>query len=233
MRNTSFATTLLVSCGLLAVGPGVTPAAAQNGQPAAGAHQGRTVHPQQLVDQTAKVVDKMKSDPHLFALMKQAKGLFIIPRFGRGALVVGASGGAGALVADRNGSWSDPAFYDFGAVSLGAQAGGAGGPVVFLLMNQRAVKAFNSNNKFALNANAGLSIVTYSALARASTVPHDVVVWSDTGGAYAGATVSVSDIVWDSANNDAYYGKSADLNKILNGSVNNSGAEKLKAVLPG
>jgi SH3 domain-containing YSC84-like protein 1 len=137
------------------------------------------------------------------------------------------------MAVDQHGTWSDPGFYDFGSVSLGPQAGGAGGPVAFLLMNQRAVDAFKSQNKFSPNASAGLSIVTYSALARASTTPHDVIVWTNTSGAYAGANISVSDIVWDAANNRAYYGRSADLTKILDGGVTNNGADKLKDVLPG
>lgn len=239
-KRALFAYTSLSASLLLGIGLSLGSAAAAPDQPSPRApdslstvHHGQLGSAQQLVNQSASVVDKMKADPHLVDLMKKAKGLFIVPDFGRGALVVGASGGGGVLSVAENGTWSDPAFYNFGAVSLGAQAGGAGGPVVFLLMNQHAVNAFKNHNKFSLNANAGLSIITYSAEARASTTPRDVVVWSDTAGAYAGATISVSDIVWNGADNQAYYGQSADLTKILNGSVNNLGANKLKDVLPG
>ena len=129
--------------------------------------------------------------------------------------------------------WSDPAFYDFGAISIGAQAGGSGGAVVFLLMDQSAVDAFKSGNKISLNAGAGLSIVNYSANGQASWGKGDIILWSDTAGAYAGATVSVTDVNWADGNNRAYYGKKTDMSAILNGKVSNVGADKLARSLPG
>ena len=99
---------------------------------------------QKLVDNAVKVVQRMKKDPKLEKLMAKAKGIYIVPDFGRGALIVGGRGGAGVVLAQNNGRWSNPAFYDFGAISFGAQAGGSGGPVAFLLMSQQAIDAFKS-----------------------------------------------------------------------------------------
>ena len=137
------------------------------------------------------------------------------------------------MVARRNDHWTDPAFYDFGTVSLGPQVGASGGSVVFLLMGQDAVDAFKSGNKFSLNAGAGFTIVNYSANSQASWGKGDIVMWSDTAGAYAGATVSVSDVNWDDDNNRQYYGKQVDISKILNGDVSNAQADELKQALPG
>lgn len=93
-------------------------------------------------------------DPQLKQLLGKAKGVFLVPEFGRGAVIVivGGRGGAGLVLAKDNGQWSDPAFYDFGAISLGAQAGGSGGKVAFLLMTDKAVDAFKSGNKISLNS---------------------------------------------------------------------------------
>ena len=188
---------------------------------------------QELVDNAVNVVQTMKKDPQLKKLMAKAKGIYIVPDFGRGALIVGGRGGAGVVLAHHNGQWSDPAFYDFGAISFGAQAGASGGPVAFLLMSQNAVDAFKSGNKVSLNAGAGLSIVTYSANAQASWGKGDIVMWSNTKGAYAGATVSVTDLNWADGNNKAYYGRKVDPNAIFAGKVNSPDAKKLKDVLPG
>ncbi len=188
---------------------------------------------QQLVDNAVNVVQTMKKDPQLKKLMAKAKGIYIVPDFGRGALIVGGRGGAGVVLAHNNGQWSDPAFYDFGAISFGAQAGASGGPVAFLLMSQNAVDAFKSGNKVSLNADAGLSIVTYSANAQASWGKGDIVMWSNTKGAYAGATISVTDLNWADGNNKAYYGRKVDPNAVLAGKVNSPDAKKLKDVLPG
>lgn len=186
----------------------------------------------QLVKEATNVVDKMKQDPNLAKYMKKAKGIYIVPEFGRGAFVIGARGGAGVMLAHNNGNWSNPAFFDFGAVSLGPQAGGSGGPVAFLLMTNDAVKNFRDGNVFSLNAGAGLSIVNYSANAQASAGKGDIIFWTDTSGAYVGATVSVSDIGWDSENNQAYYGKKVSAKEVLAGRVQGPNASQLKSALP-
>lgn len=188
---------------------------------------------QKLVNEAVTVVKKMELDPQLVGLMKQAKGLYIVPEFGRGAAIVGARGGAGLVVVRQNSGWSHPAFYNFGAISLGAQAGGSGGSVVFLLMNQSAVDTFKSDNKFSLNTEAGFTIGNYSSNAQASWGKGDIIMWSDTAGAYIGATISVTDINWDDDNNQTYYGENVDMSKILQGDVSNTGADNLQGVLPG
>lgn len=188
---------------------------------------------QQLVQEATKVVKKMKQDPNLGKYLQEAKGIYIVPEFGRGALVVGARGGAGVMLAHEDGSWSNPAFFDFGAISLGPQAGGSGGSVAFLLMTDDAVKNFRDGNVFSINAGAGLSIVNYSANAQASAGKGDIIFWSDTSGAYIGVTVSVSDIDWDSENNQAYYGKKVSAKEILANDVTRPEASQLKNALPG
>lgn len=188
---------------------------------------------QHLVGQAVNVVQDMKKDPRLVKLLKQAKGVYIVPDFGRGAVIVGGRGGAGLVLVKQGDHWSDPAFYDFGGISFGPQIGASGGSVAFLLMDQSAVDAFKSGNKVSLNAGAGLSIVKYSANGQASWGKGDIIMWSDTAGAYAGATVSVSDVNWDDGRNRSYYGPNADMSKIFSdGSVKNNGAEHLDQVLP-
>ena len=187
----------------------------------------------QLVNEATAEVKKMSADPQVKKLLAKAKGVFLVPEFGRGALVIGGRGGAGVVLAKKNGKWTDPAFYDMGGISIGAQAGGSGGEIAFLLMSNGAVDAFKSGNKFSLNAGDGLSIVNYSANSQASWGKGDIVLWSSTKGAYAGATISVTDINWADGNNKAYYGRKVDPSKVLAGDVTAPDAVKLKAALPG
>ncbi len=186
-----------------------------------------------LVKEATAEVKKMEKDPQLKKLMAKAKGIYLVPEFGRGALVVGGRGGAGVVLAHTNGQWTNPIFYDFGAISFGAQAGASGGQVAFLLMTKNAVDQFKSGNKISLNAGAGLSIVAYSANAQASWGKGDIVMWSDTAGAYAGATISITDLNWDDDSNMAYYGRKVDPSEVLAGKVNTPNAKQLKQNLPG
>ena len=186
-----------------------------------------------LVDEAAAEAKKMAKDPQMKKLMAKAKGIYLVPEFGRGAFVIGGRGGVGVVVARAGGKWTNPAFYDFGAISIGAEAGASGGQVAFLLMTKNAVDKFKSGNKISLNAGAGLSIVTYSANAQASWGKGDIIMWSNTAGAYAGATISVTDINWANGNSKAYYGRKVDPSNVLAGNVHTPNAKRLKQNLPG
>ena len=195
--------------------------------------KGDTADARDIVNGAVKVVDQMKSDQDVARLLKKAKGVYIVPDFGRGGFIVGGRGGAGVMLAKHDGKWTDPAFFDFGGVSVGAQAGGSGGSVAFILMSRDAVNAFKSGNQFSLNGGAGLSIVNYSANAQTSAGKGDIVFWSDTEGAYAGATISVSDISWADDNNRGYYGKKVSPKKLIGGQVAAKKGQKLKTALQG
>ncbi len=191
---------------------------------------------QKLVQDALAEVHTMQKNPELRKLMAKAKGIYLVPDFGRGALLVGARGGAGVVLAHNNGKWSDPVFYDFGSISFGAQAGASGGPVAFLLMSNQALDKFKSSNKISLNAGAGFTIVNFSKNAQASWGKGDIIFWSNTKGAYAGATVSATDINYADGNNKAYYGKQVDPSKVLDGSaaaMSAPNASQLKEALPG
>ena len=116
-----------------------------------------------LVMDAASAVKRAKSDQHFADLMKQAKGVFVMPNLVKGAAIVGGQGGQGVLLARQGTRWSDPAFLSTGSISIGAQGGGEAGPVVMLLMSDKALNDFVDANNFSLNANAGLTIVNYSA----------------------------------------------------------------------
>lgn len=83
-----------------------------------------------------------------------------------------------------------------------------------------------------LNAEAGLSIIDYSASAQASWGKGDIIMWSDTAGLYGGGTVSVSDLNWADNNNHAYYGRKVEPDQILAGQVITPDAIKLRSALP-
>jgi SH3 domain-containing YSC84-like protein 1 len=191
---------------------------------------------QKLVQDALAEVHTMQKNPELKKLMAKAKGIYLVPDFGRAGLVVGGRGGAGVVLAHNNGKWTDPVFFDFGSISFGAQAGASGGPVAFLLMSNQAVDKFKSSNKIALNTGAGFTIVNFSKNAQASWGKGDIIFWSNTKGAYAGATVSATDINYADGNNKAYYGKQVDPSKVLDGNaaaMSAPNASQLKEALPG
>lgn len=187
---------------------------------------------QDLINEAVSVVGQMKRDEGFEDVLQKAKGVYIVPDYGKGAAVVGGEGGAGLVLVKQDGEWSNPAFYNFGGVSLGAQAGGEAGAMAFILMTDDAVNAFKSGNKITLDADAGFTVVNWSGDAEASWGKADVVTWSDTEGLFGGASVGVTDINWDDDGNKALYGEGADLSTVLQGKAETHEADKLKEALP-
>ena len=191
----------------------------------------RSTSDQQLLKDATKAVDRAKSDAHFHDLMKQAKGVFVIPNRVKGAAIVGGGGGEGVLLAHHGSQWSDPAFYNTGSISIGAQAGGEAGPVVMLLMSDKALNDFIDNNNFSLNANAGLTIVNYATKTQGGVGKGDIVVWAGEKGALAGASISGSDITQDKKPNNDFYRRSVTAKDIIDGHVTKAQASAQRHAL--
>ena len=166
----------------------------------------------QRVTEALSVVRQIEAEPRMKQLLQQAKGVMIVPAYGRAALGVGAHGGAGLLLLKRpDGSWSGPAFYNMGGLTVGLQAGVAGGAMVMVLNNDKAVREFMKKNNFSLSADAGLTVVNWSKLAQ--------------------STAGVNDIRFNQRMTNAYYGRALWPQDIADGTVNNPQAESLQQAL--
>jgi lipid-binding SYLF domain-containing protein len=229
MKRTLFSAVPLVLAGLAMVGG---PVWADGEHASAGEHTGNMHQAEQRVRAARNVVERMHRDPDLRLAMERAHGLFIVPSYGRGAFIVGGQGGGGVVLVKHAGAWSDPAFFDIGGGSIGAQIGGEGGSVVMLLMTPRAVHRFEDSNggKWSLNGNAGATIAKWSGKSTLRSGA-DIVVWSDVSGLYGGLTASVTDISPDRQLDRAYYGHRADSHEILTGTVTNVAANSLRDAL--
>lgn len=223
-----------VAAALLASAPAL--AATSVNSPAARGSQtergSKAADAQEIVNDATRTIGQMKSDPQFDQLVKQAKGVFIVPKLVKGAVVVGGQGGQGVLLARQHGQWSDPAFLSIGSVSLGPQVGGKAGPLVMLLMTDKALNDFTEHNNFSLNANAGLTIVNYSARGQGTVGKGDIIVWSGASGAFVGVNVSGTDITTNTTENQNFYGRKVATRDIINGAVSNAQADKLRDALP-
>lgn len=241
-----FTTPILVGCAIgiaptLAVGldktsePGVTPSptkveANENSSASVRADQ---MESRKLIEQATDVVRRMQADPKVAGLLRRAKGVYIVPEFTRAALGIGGEGGDGVMLSHDGGAWTGPAFYEVGGLTAGLQAGLSSGEVAFILMSDKAVENFSQQNKFSLDADAGYSVLTYSAKVEKSWGKGDVVTWSDTKGLFAGAAVGVSDVRWDADLNSRLYGAEVTPRAVLADRVEAEYGGNLRAALSG
>jgi lipid-binding SYLF domain-containing protein len=175
------------------------------------------------VDAATKIVRTMERDPHAAKLLHQAHGVFVITRYGSAALGIGGRGGEGVMMVKRDGTWSDPAFYNTGGVSIGAQAGAEGGSMVFVLNTGKAVDAFKHKNNWSFNAEAGLTVVNWSEMVQGSAGKSDVTIWANTKGLLGSLAVSVTDIQYDRGETSAFYGKPMKVADVFSGNAQPKG----------
>ncbi|MGH7119748.1 MAG: lipid-binding SYLF domain-containing protein [Acetobacteraceae bacterium] len=173
-------------------------------------------------DRAADVINQMNSQPATAALLRNARAVLIVQDYAKAAFIIGEQGGGAVLLAQHDGHWSDPAFYDVGGVSIGLQAGAEAGPVAYVLMTSRAVQEFESrDSKTTLGADAGLTVVKYSSDTNiVSSFPTaDVVVWTGTAGLFGGVALDSSHVIADQELDKAYHQGPSPVSQTPNGAV--------------
>ena len=178
---------------------------AETDQPVFGSDREPAPEPRQAVGEASNVFHQMRQDPDMLDELSRARGIFIIPNYAAAALIVGGAGGQGVMLAQQDGAWSDPLFFNIGSVSLGLQAGVAVGSIALLLMNEEAVSGFYDVSTFSLDAEAGLTIVDWSQIGEVTAGRGDVVLWSDMTGLLLDLSIAVTNINYDEEQTSRYY----------------------------
>jgi SH3 domain-containing YSC84-like protein 1 len=185
-----------------------------NGDPA------ETDGPEEPVRRAARILRELEEDPALDPVLEQARGVLLVPDYAVAALIAGLAGGNGILLSRREGSWRQPAFYNFAHLSVGPQAGAAGGSVAYFLMSERALGRFAKEGRLALTAEAGLNLIEWSARAGGKLgQDEDIIVWTETEGLLAELSLGISELTWDEEKNRAYYGQAVTPADVLEGRV--------------
>jgi lipid-binding SYLF domain-containing protein len=167
---------------------------------------------QQLVDKAQLTLEAFASDGQLKdtfkQLSKEARALFIIPQFLRGAFIFGGAGGSGVLIArdENSGKWGDPVFYNIGSASFGAQIGADVSEMVLVVRTRKGLEEFFTND-FKLGANAGMATGPVGAGMSAQGLAADIISYARQKGAFAGMAVDGAFVSVSNDSNQAYYGK--------------------------
>jgi lipid-binding SYLF domain-containing protein len=167
---------------------------------------------QQLVDKARLTLEAFATDGQLKdsfkQLSKEARALFIIPQFMRGAFIFGGAGGSGVLIArdENSGKWGDPVFYNIGSASFGAQIGADVSEMVFVVRTKKGLEEFFTND-FKLGANAGMATGPVGGGMAAQGIAADILCYARQKGAFAGMAVDGAFVSVSNDSNQAYYGK--------------------------
>lgn len=185
------------------------------------------------VSEAVGVVRKLDGVEQMQGVLNSARGIFIVPKYRRAAVGVGAAGGAGVLlVRNPDGGWSDPVFYNAAGLSIGLQAGAEGGNLALILNNDKAVNQFLKKNNFSVNAKAGLTVVRWNRMVQGTAGAGDVIAWTDTSGLFGDvATIEVNDIRFNQNATNAYYQRTLSATDVIKGTTRNPQAAPLVEAL--
>jgi lipid-binding SYLF domain-containing protein len=208
----------LLASIVLAVFVGMMPAPAGSGDFA---------EQQLLVDKAKLTLEAFTADPSLKDALRdlgpQAKALFVIPQFMRGAFIFGGAGGSGVLLVreDKTGKWSQPVFYNIGSASFGLQVGGDVSEIVLVVRTKKGLEEFYLND-FKLGANTGMAVGPVGGGASVHGIAADIVSYAKKKGVFAGIAVEGATVTVSNDSNTAYYGKAVrPTDIILKGDVSN------------
>ncbi|GIL39512.1 lipid-binding SYLF domain-containing protein [Roseiterribacter gracilis] len=205
------------------------------------AHAATLTDQEQLLERATLSVKLMRGGPdfaEIERILPRAKAVLIIPSLIKGAFIFGGEGGNGVLLArQKDGSWTNPAFYALGNVSFGLQIGGQSSEVIFLIMSQQGLEAILDKNA-TLGADASVAVATIGKGVRASTgfdVNADMYAFAKTEGLFGGVSINGAGLGALSDWNHEFY-RSDDAtarNILINGRFNTPDprAAALKAVL--
>lgn len=171
---------------------------------------------------------------HFRTLLRQAKGILVVPVSIRGGFIFGASGGHAALLAHdfKSGEWSYPAFYAMGSVTFGLQAGGEVAELVMLIMSDKGLDAMLSTE---VKLGGDVSVAAGPVGMGGKIETADVMAWARSKGIYAGVNVEGAVITVRDSWNAAYYGKPGirPLQILVQRQVSNPQADPLRKIVAG
>jgi lipid-binding SYLF domain-containing protein len=160
------------------------------------------------------------------SVMDKADCIVVIPSVIKGAFVVGASYGRGAMTCrsgeDFHGPWGAPTMMALEGASFGFQIGGQATDFVLLIMNGRGASSILSSKvKIGGDASAAAGPVGRNAQADTDvTMRAEILTYSRARGLFAGISLDGSTLRPDNDANERIYGKKIDAKDVvLHGAV--------------
>jgi lipid-binding SYLF domain-containing protein len=197
-----------------------------------------TKGPEQIIDESRQVLRTFLEKKQMQRLrdhFPKARGIIIVPKWGKAGLLVGFGGGKGVMLTRAaSGDWRGPVFYDLGAAGLGLQIGVSVSQVVMLVMTDSGVQSLlQERAKMGAAASVAAGPVGTGAGTETAQITDDpeavdIVTFVLSKGLYAGFSAEGSTITYAEAMNKHFYGKAVTAEDILvKGTVKNPKAQAL------
>jgi lipid-binding SYLF domain-containing protein len=156
-------------------------------------------------------------------VLEKAECVIVFPSVIKGAFVIGASYGRGAMVcrsgSDFKGPWGAPAMYALEGGSVGFQIGGQATDLILLVMNERGVSSI-LDSKVKLGGDASIAAGPVGRDASATTDAYmraEILSYSRSRGLFAGISLEGSTLRPDEDATQEVYGRKLSAREIVMG----------------
>ncbi len=170
------------------------------------------------------VIDEIMATPDKGipqSILAGASCVVVIPKYKKGAFVVGAQYGQGVATCRTPKGWSAPAFVQLTGGSFGWQIGGQSTDLVLVAMNQNGLEHM-LHNKFKLGADAAAAAGPVGRNAQAGTdwkLNAEFLTYSRSKGLFAGLDLDGTVLSQNEDDTRTEYGANVPFGEVLHGNV--------------
>lgn len=174
------------------------------------------------LNDAAAVIDEVMGVPDKGipqSILAGAKCVVVIPKYKKGAFVVGAQYGKGAATCRTPGGWSAPVMVQLSGGSFGWQIGGQSTDLILVVMNQNGLEHMLSS-KFKIGGDAAASAGPVGRNAQAGTdwkLNSEILTYSRSKGLFAGIDLDGTVLNKDGDDMRSEYGSDKPFGEVLRG----------------
>jgi lipid-binding SYLF domain-containing protein len=154
-------------------------------------------------------------------ILAGASCVVVVPKYKKGAFLVGAEYGQGVATCRTPHGWSAPVFVQLTGGSFGWQIGGQSTDLVLVAMNQNGLEAM-LKNKFKLGADAAASAGPVGRNAQAGTdwkLNAEFLTYSRSKGLFAGLDLTGTVLSQNEDDTRTEYGSDVPFGQVLHGGI--------------
>ena len=178
---------------------------------------------ERLTDATGVIEEVMATPDRAIpqSILAGASCVVVIPKYKKGAFVIGAQYGQGVATCRTPRGWSAPVFVQLAGGSFGWQIGGQSTDLVLVAMNQNGLQDM-LKNKFKLGADAAASAGPVGRNAQAGTdwkLNAEFLTYSRSKGLFAGIDLDGTVLSQNQEDTRTEYGSNVPYTEVLEGKV--------------
>ena len=139
------------------------------------------------------------------SLLRQAQAIAVFTNVKKGGFIIGGTGGDGVISRRTGKTWGPPVYYDIGGANIGLQIGAKKGDIIAIFMTEEALNDL-LDDEMEMTAGIGATAGPVGDEAGVSTGKNsNVYVYSNSSGAFAGATIGGGTLKANNSINDELY----------------------------